>query len=141
MSEFFAFVRIFDATWSRIGLAALLIYAKMYVHERRALTTTPNASIEQRFGDRSASSYVRRIHLDQVESPAGHKFSFSLSLCLFLFLSLRFFLLLLLADPPSCWKAVLHAWLVPCMREVTTLVLDDRSLTFFHRQSPSSGNG
>ena len=51
---------IFDATWSRRGTIPLLLYAETLVDEWRALTTTPNASIDQGSGDRSISSVLRR---------------------------------------------------------------------------------
>lgn len=73
--EILVSVAIFHATWSRIGLAALLLYAKMFVRERRALTTTPNASIEERSGDRSASSLNR-----STLTNSNHRQASSLSL-------------------------------------------------------------
>lgn len=55
---------IFDATWSRRGTTTttipLLLYAETLVDEWRALTTTPNASIDQGSGDRSSVSSVLR---------------------------------------------------------------------------------
>lgn len=56
---------IFDATWSRRGTTTttipLLLYAETLVDEWRALTTTPNASIDQgSSGDRSSVSSVLR---------------------------------------------------------------------------------
>lgn len=50
---------IFHTPWTEIGLAPLLLYAEVYVDEQRASTTTPNVPIDERSGDRSASSFNR----------------------------------------------------------------------------------